>query len=65
MIVSSSAHLEELVCVGSGTTIAEGTHVSRSVIGRGCRIGSGVRIVNSYVMAHVTIHNSAHPLLYM
>jgi hypothetical protein len=65
-MVSSSAVLDELVCIGSGSTIAEGTTVSRAVIGRGCRIGSGVRIHNSFLMANVRVSNSAfakHPCL--
>lgn len=59
MGVSSHAKLRELVCIGAGTNVAEGTTITRSVVGRGCRIGAGCTIENSYIMANVTVCDSA------
>ncbi|XWS52647.1 hypothetical protein CRYUN_Cryun11dG0088800 [Craigia yunnanensis] len=41
--------------LGEGSEIGDKCQVKRSVIGRHCRIGSHVKVVNSVVMNHVTI----------
>ena len=43
--------------VGERTTIEEKSSIKRSVIGRDCKIGAGVRISNCVVMDKVVIEN--------
>ena len=53
VILARGCTLKENVVVGRGTHIGnEGgaaSTISRSVIGRGCKIGSGVKIIDSYI----------------
>lgn len=56
-MVGSTAITEELVCIGAGTTIGEGTFVTRSVLGRGCRVGTGAHISHSFLLPRVTVQN--------
>jgi translation initiation factor eIF-2B subunit gamma len=43
--------------LGEGSTLEEKCSVKKSVVGRLCRIGSNVKIINSVVMDYVTVED--------
>jgi translation initiation factor eIF-2B subunit gamma len=43
--------------LGEGSTLEEKCSVKKSVVGRHCRIGSNVKIINSVVMDYVTVED--------
>ena len=43
--------------VGERTEIGEKSSIKRSVIGKDCQIGAGVRISNCVIMDRVTLEN--------
>ena len=45
--------------VGAGTSFGEKCSVKRSVVGAGCHVGDGVRLVNCVVMNRATIEDGA------
>uniref|UniRef100_A0A0A8XPJ5 Pco144592a n=1 Tax=Arundo donax TaxID=35708 RepID=A0A0A8XPJ5_ARUDO len=46
--------------LAEGSQLGDKCSVKRSVIGRRCRIGSNVKIVNSVIMNHVVIEDGCH-----
>jgi len=46
--------------VGSESVLGDKCSVKRSVIGRGCSLGSGVKIINSVLMDGVQVEDSCH-----
>lgn len=46
--------------IGAGVTVGEKCVIEQSVIGEGCRIGAGVRIVDSYLWAGAVVEDNAH-----
>jgi translation initiation factor eIF-2B subunit gamma len=46
--------------VGSESTLGDKCSVKRSVIGRGCSLGSGVKIINSVLMDGVQVGDNCH-----
>ena len=44
--------------VGEGTTIGDKSTIKRSVIGRNCRIGEKVKIINSILMDDIEVDES-------
>ncbi|KAI3884055.1 hypothetical protein MKW92_042151 [Papaver armeniacum] len=55
--ISSSAHVGPDTYVGNGTSIGDFSNISNSVIGKGCCIGSNVKIENSYIWDNVNIQS--------
>ena len=49
--------LDENVIIGCGSVVGERSSISRSVIGKRCRIGKMVVIVGSYLMDEVTVED--------
>lgn len=43
--------------LGEGSTLEDKCSVKKSVVGRHCRIGSNVKIINSVVMNYVTVED--------
>lgn len=54
-VIDASARLDPPVLIGERAVVEDGAVVSRSVIGPGCRIGAGSRIVDSVVLAGITV----------
>ncbi|KAF5828895.1 hypothetical protein DUNSADRAFT_16852 [Dunaliella salina] len=57
--IPRTAHMEEDVVVGAGTSIGENSRITQSVIGRNCRIGKNVDILGSYVLENASIQDGA------
>ena len=51
--------LHEDVVVGPGTVVGTDTHITRSSIGRNCKIGNGVKIEGSFIWDDVVIESGS------
>ncbi|XP_046672757.1 translation initiation factor eIF-2B subunit epsilon [Homalodisca vitripennis] len=52
---SQDCKLEEDVVLARGTSVGQNSFITKSVVGRNCRIGNNVTIDSSYIMDNVTI----------
>ena len=59
VVVEREAVLGEDCVLGRGTTLAEGSSVDRTVIGRHCSIGRRARITGSFLWRGVTVEEGA------
>ena len=48
--------------IGRGSCIGVGTHITQSVIGKGCKIGNYVDITNAYLLDNIIVKVSNNQL---
>lgn len=59
VILARSSVINRGTVIGTYTSVGEGTHISNSVIGRGCRIGDNVNIEGAYIWDDAVVEDNA------